>query len=471
MVGDVSAAAAWALGIACAGGCASTEQSNRPPGPAPTRGRLNLPAVTSDSRLTAVRSLNFEPMLHTFPGHLPPLKTVQVALRKTTETLAHWLARPTPDVPDWSDFEWRVARAAAALHGVSPILSSQSRGSVPVGWQMFLDEQRAHTSKRYLRIKELLQLVDDGARVAGIPFVALKGAALYELALYAAGERPMADLDLLVRAQHVERMAETLQSVGFAQSASTLKHRVFESAEGGQAARFGEDFRNGIKIDLHVGIREYLPRHAVDVSGLMMPLQPRPGINPYRSPSALMLHLLLHAAGAIVLRTLRLVQLHDMALLSRRMSDVDWEELLRQAASARCGLWWAYAPLRLVAHYYQTIPAPILAAAAAECHPSFLCRSHKRYLCEVSFSDLRRQAFPGIEWSRSRRDALAYVAERVQLALRVLARTVATGAVIGGVDGIAGRGGHTLPAGGWIALRPARPATLFAVRHALAQPH
>ena len=348
MVGDVSAAAAWALGIACAGGCASTEQSNRPPGPAPTRGRLNLPAVTSDSRLTAVRSLNFEPMLHTFPGHLPPLKTVQVALRKTTETLAHWLARPTPDVPDWSDFEWRVARAAAALHGVSPILSSQSRGSVPVGWQMFLDEQRAHTSKRYLRIKELLQLVDDGARVAGIPFVALKGAALYELALYAAGERPMADLDLLVRAQHVERMAETLQSVGFAQSASTLKHRVFESAEGGQAARFGEDFRNGIKIDLHVGIREYLPRHAVDVSGLMMPLQPRPGINPYRSPSALMLHLLLHAAGAIVLRTLRLVQLHDMALLSRRMSDVDWEELLRQAASARCGLWWAYAPLRLL---------------------------------------------------------------------------------------------------------------------------
>jgi hypothetical protein len=408
-------------------------------------------------------------MLPTSPSQLPPLKTVQVALRKTTETLAHWLAHPTAELPDWSHFEWRVARASAALHGVSPILSSQRRGSVPADWQMFLDGQRAQTCKRYLRIKELLHLVDDGARVAGIPFVALKGAALYELALYAAGERPMADLDLLVRAQHADRMAEVLQSVGFGQTTSTWKHRVFESPGAGPAAGFGEDFRNGIKIDLHVGIRECLPRLFVDISTLMMPLDPQPGLNRYRSRSALMLHLLLHAAGSTVFRALRLVQLHDMALLSERMSDVDWEELISQSTSARCGLWWAYAPLRLVAHYYRTIPPHVLDACASECRASFLRRSRGRHLWDVSFSDLRRRAFPGIEWSRSTGDAIAYAAGRVQLSLQVLARTMLTGTVTGGVDGIVGRGGHTSPAGGWIALRPARSATVLAVRHALAQ--
>jgi hypothetical protein len=392
-----------------------------------------------------------------------------MALCKTTETLAGWLARSPVVVPEWSDFEWRIARAAAALHGVSAMLATRMPGSVPAEWQAFLDGQRAHTDSRYQRLSQLLSALDDCSRAAGVPFVALKGAALYELGLYSPGERPMADLDLLVRPHHVDRMTQLLGSVGFGQTISTWKHRVFESGDSGQAASFGEHFRNGIKIDLHVAIRECLPRQAVDVSALMMPLEPHAGLNPYRSPSALMLHLLLHAAGAMVFRTLRLVQLHDMALLSRRMSDGDWEELLRQAASARCGLWWAYAPLRLVAHYYQTVPAAVLAAAAAECRASFLRLSHKRYLFEVSFSDLRRQAFPGIEWSRSTRDALGYAAERVRLALQVLTRTVLTGAVTGGVDGIAGRGGHTLPAGGWIALRPARPATLLAVRQALEQ--
>ena len=421
--------------------------------------------------VSTVLSGHSEHILATSLPQLPPLKTVQVALCTTTETMARWLALPGMAVPHWSDLEWRIARAVAALHGVSPILATHVLGSVPAEWQRFLDGQRAHTDKRYQRLHELLGVVDHRASAAGIPFVALKGAALYNLALYSAGERPMADLDLLVRPPDVDRMAEVLESVGFGQTINTWKHRVFESSDGGQAASFGEDSRNGIKIDLHVGIRECLPRHAVDISACVMPLKPEPGLNPYRSPSALMLHLLLHAAGAMVFRTLRLVQLHDMALLSRRMCAGDWEELLRQAASARCGVWWAHAPLRLVAHYYQTIPAPVLAAAAAECHASFLWRSRKQCLWEVSFSDLRRRAFPGIEWSRSVGDALAYAAGRVELGLQVLARTVLTGAVSGGVDGIAGRGGYSLPARGWIALRPARPATLVAVRQALAQPH
>lgn len=44
------------------------------------------------------------------------LQAVHAALRKTTEHLAAELANPTPNAPDWSPFEWRMARAAASAN-------------------------------------------------------------------------------------------------------------------------------------------------------------------------------------------------------------------------------------------------------------------------------------------------------------------------------------------------------------------
>ncbi len=435
---------------------------------------MNPPAVRRDSRLNIccldrTGRVTGERTLLTSDWRLPPLKTVQVALRDTTETLAHSLSHPGVSVPGWSDFEWRVARAAAALHGVSPILSGRVPGSAPADWRDFLAAQRAQTERRYARISKLLRFLDHAACAAGLAFVALKGAALHELGLYAVGERPMADLDLLVRAADADRMAEVLKSAHLDQTTVTWKHRVFEPAQGRGPASFGEDSRNGIKVDLHVRIREYLPRRAVDVTALMMPRHPRAGLNPYPSHSAFMLHLLLHAAGAIVFRTLRLVQLHDMALLSGRMSPTDWQQLI-DAAADNGGLWWALAPLTLLARYYDSVPEFVLAASAAQCRPALLRAARKASLWQVSFSDLRRKAFPGIEWSDSAADALAYAAQRAGLAARVLARTVLTGSVVGGVDGTAGIEEPRLPAHGWVALRPVRPATLHAVRTAVAQP-
>src|SRR2546429_7288972 len=113
-----------------------------------------------------------------FDRSLPPIEVVQAALRKTTETLATELARPTTSAPDWSDFEWCVARAVAAMHGVSPLLSSTVRWQGPPGWAQFLEEQRVHTASRHRRIVELLRLLDRRARAEGLATMALKGAAL-----------------------------------------------------------------------------------------------------------------------------------------------------------------------------------------------------------------------------------------------------------------------------------------------------
>jgi len=325
-----------------------------------------------------------------------------------------------------------------------------------------------HTQGRQVRLDALLQLIDERARATGIAFVALKGATLHEMGLYDAGERPMADLDLFVSAADVKRTARILKAIGFHETTVTWKHRVFESDEVQPPATFGEHWRNGIKIDLHVQIREILPRHPVDLSDLILPSQPRSGLNPYRSRAALMAHLLLHAAGCITLRTLRLVQLHDMALLSTRMSPADWAQLTSLGARRRA-LWWAFSPLALVARYYRTIPADVLSSAAADCSWSLRRWSRNRLLWQVSFSDLRRRVFPGIEWSQSAGEMLAYATERAVLAAQVLIRSNLPGHLAGEMDGIAARRGEDLPARGWLALRPARPAPLIAVRNALAQ--
>lgn len=202
---------------------------------------------------------------------------------------------------------------------------------------------------------------------------------------------------------------------------------------------------------------------------LILPAQPRPGLNPYRSPAALMAHLLLHAAGSITVRTLRLVQLHDLALLSARMASADWDELAGPIARD-CGLWWALAPLTLLTHYYDPVPAPVIAAATTGCRWPLRRFAHRRLLWQVSFSDLRRSAFPGIAWAHSTREMLAFATQRATLAARVLTRTMVVGSVSSGVDGTGGEDGPRLPARGWVARRPIRPATLHAVRQARAQP-
>src|SRR4249919_1232244 len=115
----------------------------------------------------------------------PPLNVVAAALRTTTERLARELASPTHEAPLWSEFEWRIARAATAMHGVSSLLDTELRWQGPQGWRRFLREQRQQTVGRHLQIESLLADIDAHARREGVALVALKGAALHAAGLYA----------------------------------------------------------------------------------------------------------------------------------------------------------------------------------------------------------------------------------------------------------------------------------------------
>lgn len=400
-----------------------------------------------------------------------PAPLLHTALRKITETLARELAAPTELAPCWSEFEWTVARAVAAMHGVSPLLSRTLRWRGPPAWVQFLAEQRAHTAQRHARITELLQSIDQRARDAGVAATALKGPALHSMDLYAVGDRPMADIDLLVRPVDAHRAAQLLKSLGYHESVEIWKERIFTPIDHHAPGALGEHSDNIVKIDLHERICEKLPWSITDVSEHIFPLRARPGLNAYPSKASLMIHLLLHAAGSMTVRALRLLNLHDLAQLSSQMTSADWDEMLGPRDRG-LKLWWALPPLRVTSRYYPSkIPAGVLEAVADEC-PYLLQRAtENKTLYEVSHSYPWVEAFPGIEWSQSFREALRFAANRVrpsagQVELRKHVAASEAWASPNHWSELS-QGRRILR---WITSRPTRSATMHAVNAALAQP-
>jgi hypothetical protein len=340
---------------------------------------------------------------------LPPLKIVRAGLRRTTEAIASELAHPGGATPAWNDLEWRLAIAAAAAHGVSPLLW-QSSGWMRLRWRRFLEEQREHVAIRHARIAALLAQIDARARDAGLAMTPLKGAALHALGTYVPGDRPMADIDLLMDEDDIDAATRLMQETGYVQSFDHWRHRVFKPAAGSPPAVLGEHRDTPVNIELHTCIRERLPVSVIDITERIRPRNSEPGLNPYLSRNALLAHLLLHAAGNICGRSLRLMHLHDIALLARSMPPEEWVFLWQGGAC-----WWALPPLRLVARYYKdAIPDVVLATLARDCPPLLRTASRRQTLTKVSCSGLRLHAFPGLEWSRSATDAARFIAGRIR---------------------------------------------------------
>ena len=343
---------------------------------------------------------------------MPSLRVIEAGLRHTTETLAVALAAGEVGGATalWNGLDWQLASAAAAAHGVSPLLSELGGWDHPV-WRDFLREQRAHVESRHRRIAELLDRIDADARNAGLVIVPLKGAALHSLGVYVAGQRPMADVDLLIREQDLERATQLLQALGYMHSFDHWRHRVLKPAQGEPPRWLGEHRDTPINIELHTHVGERLPVIPIDITERIWPREPQPGLNPYPSTAALMSHLLLHAAGNICGRSLRLLHLHDIALLSERMTAADWE----LCATDSGDVWWALPPLRLVARYYQdAIPAALIEKLARICPPLLNAVSKRQTLTQVSCSRLWLQRLPGIEWSRSLGEAASYMQQRIK---------------------------------------------------------
>lgn len=343
---------------------------------------------------------------------LPPLNLIKRGLERTTETLAAELAHPSGVTPEWTEQEWQLATAVAAAHGVAPLLSVYPRWQNPA-WNRFIDSQYEHVAHRHQRIATLLARIDADARRAGIALVALKGSALHALGIYTPGERPMADIDLLVSEADAERAGRLLEALDYVESFACWKHRVYKPVSGRPVMGLGEHRDTPVNIELHTRIQERLPVASIDITERIYPRDPQPGINPYPSLGALMCHLLLHAAGNICGRSLRLIHLNDLSLLASRMSRSDWHVLWNHATGATP--WWALPPLRLVSRYYDhAVPPALLYELELDCHALLRHASRRHTLTGLSCSALWIHAWSGLEWVRSASELGYYLLNRVR---------------------------------------------------------
>lgn len=348
---------------------------------------------------------------------LPPAAALQGLLAATTERLAAEVAAPRDRAPPWDDFSWRVAMAVSVMHGISGLLVRRLRWQGPPAWQAFLAEQLDQSQRREARARRLLTALDEGAAQAGVPLLGMKGSALLALGVYAPGERPMSDIDLLARPQDRVAVAGLIHALGYVAGVAGPRHDAFEPAAQGHERAFGEHEANPTKIELHTAVREPLPVQEIDITATLLAPEARPGVHGYASPAALMRHLLLHTAGNLCNRCVRLIQLHDIAALGARLDTADWQAALAPASDGRAA-WWAVAPLRLAQrHFPATLPAlpeALLAPAVAACPRALQRAVAQRPLAAWSLSHLGTPMLPGLAWAHSPGEALCFAWRRLQ---------------------------------------------------------
>jgi hypothetical protein len=400
---------------------------------------------------------------------LPGFGVIQAALRRTTERLVREVVAPTDTTPAWSDFDWSVAKAACAMQGISVLLANRLRWHAPA-FRQFLEAQRVHGEARHAAAGTLLARLDSVLGERSVAAVALKGSALRAFGLYAVGERPMGDVDLLIKPRDVAACADALAGLGYEPLYSARRHDVFAP----RALRpvpddaIGEHRDHPLKVEVHTRISEALPVRNVEITQFVWPAMRYAGLNPYPSTAALFRHVVLHAAGGLRANAARFIQVHDIGQLARRLNAADWAELLENARG-REPAWWMFPPLSLAAHYLPgSVPDDILTNCAALCPPWLRSRYERRSIHDVSWCNLRIPAFPGMEWSRSPIDAVRFARSRLfpdRVARAELAQTAVSQPRLMQVPwyGIS----HAQRIARWVFTRPPRVQTISAIAAAL----
>jgi hypothetical protein len=194
--------------------------------------------------------------------------------------------------------------------------------------------------------------------------------------------------------------------------ADMRRHRVFAPRAMPSRVRHGEHPDNALKIEVHFRVAEPLPVRSVDITAALTRGEERWGLSAYPQVRELFRHLLLHAAGNMRSHALRQVQLHDIALLSARIDADDWSALL-DTPDSNGGSWWMWPVLELTQRYYPDMVPPVI-ERFRRVTPRWLRRvSPGMSLTELSWSNLKIAAFPGIYWARSPVEALRFVRSRV----------------------------------------------------------
>lgn len=197
--------------------------------------------------------------------------------------------------------------------------------------------------------------------VARVPLMPLKGALLGAVCYGDPGERPMADLDLLVRHQDLERGVALLAELGYKEVSGGRKHVKLARAAAREIVDAGREHPDNPRwIELHPACCEWLEEEPIDLTDHIWAaareerLLGEPAWLP--DPAAHWLYLLVHGSHHIRINRFRLVQLLDLLRLEPHLpAGAAPEGLLSTLASPEVPevvLRAVYAPLALLDRYF-----------------------------------------------------------------------------------------------------------------------
>jgi hypothetical protein len=248
----------------------------------------------------------------------------RVELDPSTLTL---LAQEANSLADWSE-----VLTLAGHHGLGPLLYAHLKAAgvsppLPVR-QTLQGLYLRHRHANQVRERVLAEILK-AYQAAGIPAVALKGAALAYLIYPEPGLRPMRDIDLLVAPPQARQAQQVLTDIGFTAplppAAEELpgKHLPL-------ATRYSEGLT--ISIEVHHNLFNVGDPDSMTLDDLTAPLHPvtLAGITAYALPCEEMLwHLCRHLF--IVAQPFRLIWLADVVGLAERFAEeIDWVRVKRR---------------------------------------------------------------------------------------------------------------------------------------------
>jgi hypothetical protein len=315
-------------------------------------------------------------------------------------TVVGWLTDPRRDpiaqvTAGWDTADWEAARWAVQVHGIGPLLHQASErwpdaDALHPLLRDYLAEQRRLSRERIALLlgdlAEILRACND----RGIDVLPLKGSQLATQYYAEPGLRPMSDLDLLVRPADEPPMLDLLADLGYRPTGRGWKHITLArpTAHGPVVSYKGEHPGNPRSLDLHIRLAEQFWGIHYDLTvEAWADSEPATllGIAAQRlRPTGLLHHLVVHASSDTIARRLRLLHLHDIALVAADVDRSGWERIVA-GARARREERMVYPALLLASRYYAGIPSWALTTLRSGVPPDLLRYLDASELDQLSF--------------------------------------------------------------------------------------
>lgn len=246
-----------------------------------------------------------------------------------------WLAESIQEGLDWP-----AAMQRAFDENLAPLLYYHCRNinileAIPEDTKKLLARIYAETSLINMHLLQIMTELGKALEKRGIQVIVLKGAALLKTIYRDVALRPMEDIDLMVRQEHLNELKNVLESMGFAQN------RLYPGsfAKGILSIDIHSDLLSSHRIRSRQAILDICPEDAwsssipINGSGSLYRLSPNVNL------IALSFHLLKH-------RYDRLIWFVDIAESIKTYQFIsDWQDLIKYSRRVRADRLLLYALL------------------------------------------------------------------------------------------------------------------------------